>query len=195
MKQYLLCISLLFGIFFSNAQTDSTSFGIRIHISNGTLMKSNGKVYKNFTGNSYAKDATGYASDFSIGLYNIFYDEDKINLGLEFFYDRTSSKQFPNSKYSALNLAAYMNYNAHKISPRLFFDMGFGLGYITNHQESKSNNEIKADIFIKLGCSYNIHKGVYIEFGGYPSITEIVDNYISRRRYYFGMKIALDGIF
>lgn len=196
MKQFFLLLVLVLGIRQTQAQVnaDSTSFGIMIQATNTTMMAFNGKVYKRPDGNSYGKDATGYKSNVSFGVYYMMYYSDNQNVGLEFFYDKTTSGDFKFLEYSAVNFTTYLNTRLGKIHSNLYFDSGLGLGFIDPGEKKHSRDLKNFDVYLKLGFSFKAHKNFLFEIGGYPSVTETVERNLTRRRFYIGCKIGLDGI-
>ncbi len=194
MKKSLLIFILLLTSISAFSQIDSISFGVSIQASNNTLMLANGNVQTNVGRKSYGKDATGYKSNVSFGIFSTIYYRDKKNIGLEFIYNTCNSKDISSLEYTTINFATYLNYNLVSIHEDFFVDAGFGFGFIVESPSFRPENQHNVDVFLKLGCSYEIEKGIFLELGGFPSVTEVSKNYLTRRRYYFGVKISLDSI-
>lgn len=174
------------------------NFGAMVNYENTTLSVPNGKfvVYSN-GGISEQTNSTGYRPSMGIGLYGryVFDCEWNHSISLDLFYDKTSSKQFSDVNFHAINVIPYFDLNLFKSNIHL--NLGFGLGFILNKVELNNEERVQnnIDVIGKLGLQYFYKDYIIIEIGKYPPIKEVVKDYFGRDKYYFGVKIPLDEYF
>lgn len=189
-KKIFLKVLLLLS-FFNYGQ--KIEFGGMLNIENTTLSVPNGKItiYSN-GGHSEGANSTGYKTNLGIGLFGkIRFDEEANHyVGVELFYDRTSSKEIPIS-YNAINAIPYFDIDIFHTGLR--FNLGIGAGFILNQItfEEQSYEPKEIDLFGKVSLVYNIKDYCYLEIGMYPPGTSVVENYLNREKYYLGIKVPL----
>lgn len=197
MKLFLAFTTLLLtNICFSQKRFN---FGTLLNYEKTTLTIPNGQIVVSTNGGGISEQtrSTGYKSTFGLGFYGryIFDEEWNHSISLDLFYDKTSSEQFSEVNYHAINLIPYIDLNLFKTNIHL--NLGFGLGFILNKVELQNTDRVQnnIDVIGKLGLQYFYKDYIIIEIGKYPPIKEVVKDYFGRDKYYFGVKIPLDKYF
>jgi len=173
--------------------SQENEFGFMLNLANTTLSVPNGGITINSGGGiSENTDNTGYKTNFAIGLYGSFNVQYRTNIGVELFYDKTSSKDLENIEFSAINLVPYFDYDIFGVN--LFVNIGGGIGYIVNDQgfENQNKKVEKFDFIAKIALAYKFDNLGRIEIGTYPAVTSVVKDYLSRHKYYIGLKFPID---
>ncbi len=192
-KQFIILI-LLFNSLLMFGQ--SFEFGALFNLERTTLAVPNGELTINIGSGAISEgaDNTGFETNFGLGLFAIFQINQQQNIGVELFYDRTTSKGLENLSFSAANLVAYIDYDIFNID--LFIDLGVGVGYILNNPEFGQNVDVEDfDVIGKIGLAYKFENLGRIEIGTYQPVTDIVKDNLRRSKGYFGIKIPLDKYF
>ena len=178
---------------FSLCSSQENEFGFMLNIANTTLSVPNGGITINSGGGiSENTDNTGYKTNFAIGLYGSFNVQYRTNIGVDLFYDKTSSKDLENIEFSAINLIPYFDYDIFGVG--LFVNIGVGVGYIVNEKgfENQNRKIEKFDFIAKIALAYKFENLGRIEIGTYPAVTSVVKDYLSRHKYYVGIKFPID---
>ncbi|MCL8009492.1 hypothetical protein M8845_18875 [Gelidibacter japonicus] len=188
-----IIITCLLLCFLTVSKAQENEFGLMFNIANTTLSVPNGGITINSGGGiSENTDNTGYKMNFAIGLYGSFNVQYRTNIGVELFYDKTSSKDLENIEFSAINLIPYFDYDIFGVN--LFVNIGGGIGYIVNDQgfENQNRKVEKFDFIAKIALAYKFENIGRIEIGTYPAVTSVVKDYLSRHKYYIGIKFPID---
>lgn len=178
---------------FTFCYSQENEFGFMLNLANTTLSVPNGGITINSGGGiSENTDNTGYKTNFAIGLYGSFNVQYRTNIGVELFYDKTSSKDLENIEFSAINLIPYFDYDIFGVN--LFVNIGGGIGYIVNDEgfENQNRKVEKFDFIAKIALAYKFENLGRIEIGTYPAVTSVVKDYLSRHKYYIGIKFPID---
>ena len=193
--RYILLLFFLLG-FNSNAQ-DKAQLGLMFDVTRSTLRLPNGEIYINTGGSggiSEGSDATGYDTNFAIGIYATTPLNYTQNFGLEIFYDQTTSPKYNNLNFSVLNIVPFIDYDPFEIN--FYMNIGVGMGIpLNNPQFSNTLTETKIDFFGKVSIAYEFEGIARFEFGGYPGVREIVEDTFIRSKYYFGVKLPISCYF
>jgi len=164
-----------------------------INFENTTLKTPNGEFYVNSNGTgTIGTDDTGREFNLGIGGYGSFYIHDGLDVGVEVFYDNTSS-EIENVEFSAINIVSYVD--VHPFDFELYGMIGIGAGLILNEPELVYGDFKNIDFLAKIGLAYEFNAIGRLEIGGYPSITDVIDERLSRSKYYLGIKIPLNTFF
>lgn len=178
---------------FSICISQENEFGLMINLANTTLSVPNGGLTISSGGGiSENTDNTGYQTNIAIGIYGSFNIQHRTNIGVDLFYDKTSSKDLDNIEFSAINLIPYFDYDLFGIN--LFVNIGGGVGYIINEPNFDNQNlkTEKFDFIAKIALAYKFNDLGRIEIGTYPAVTSVVKDYLSRHKYYIGIKFPID---
>jgi hypothetical protein len=178
---------------FSICSSQENEFGFMLNIANTTLAVPDGGITFN-SGGGIIQDTenTGYKTNFAIGLYGSFNVQYRMNIGTELFYDKTSSRDLSNIEFSAINLIPYFDYDI--FGANLFVNIGAGIGYIFNQPNFQNQNRKieKFDFIAKIALAYKFKNLGRIEIGTYPGVTNVVKNYLTRNKYYIGIKFPIN---
>ena len=187
----LLSISSLIG-------QEDNQLGLLFNVSNTTLKVPNGDIFIGTGPNggiSEGSDATGYDTNFMVGIYGLYAIEPLKSIGFELFYDKTSSKGIDNVDFSAINLVALIDYEPFDLN--LFLNLGVGVGYILNDVELQNSSQEQKDfdLFAKASLAYQFNKLGRIELGTYFGVREVIDDFVTRSKYFIGIKLPINQFF
>lgn len=195
----ILVIILFVGISINTVQSQKNDhIGVLFNVSNTTLRVPNGEIFINTGVNGgigEGTDATGYNTNIMLGAYGTYAIDPLKSLGLELFYDKTSSKGIEDIGFSALNLVFFIDYDPFDIN--FFLNVGVGTGYILNEVPLQDSNleQKKSDLFAKASLAYQFDGIGRIEVGIYPGVREIIEDYVTRSKYYVGIKLPISMFF
>jgi len=188
-----IIITCLLLCFLTISKAQENEFGLMFNIANTTLSVPNGGITISSGGGiSENTDNTGYKTNLAIGLYGSFNVQHRTNIGVDLFYDKTSSKDLKDTEFTAINLIPYFDYDIFGIN--LFVNIGAGVGYILNEPDFDNQNlkTEKFDFIAKIALSYKFESIGRIEIGTYSAVTSVVKDYLSRHKYYIGIKFPID---
>lgn len=176
----------------------SGELGLLLNVSSTTLRVPNAEIListGNIGGIQEGTDTTGRDINIMAGVYGSYAIDYLKNVGLELFYDRTSSKQIENVHFSALNLNLFLEYDPLNIN--LYANLGAGAAYILNdiNLENENYRQKKFDAYGKVSLAYKFDNLGRIEVGTYFGVREVVEDYATRSKYYVGVKIPLSTYF
>jgi len=192
MMNKIIFTFIIFNITLCYSQENE--FGFMLNLANTTLSVPNGEITINTGtgGVSENTNNTGYKTNFAIGLYGSFNVQYRMNVGVDLFYDKTSSKDLKDTEFTAINLIPYFDYDIFGVN--LFVNIGGGVGYILNEPNFDNQNlkTEKFDFIAKIALAYKFNNLGRIEIGTYPAVTSVVKDYLSRNKYYIGIKFPID---
>lgn len=189
-KITLTFICCIFSLFLTQAQENN--FGILFNVESTTLTVDTGETVINYDGTSGQRtENLGRKVNFSAGVYGTINLQDNTNIAIELFYNRTSAKDVPNATFDALNLVPYIDIDYFDIN--LYFNVGAGMGYMINkpdfNDESITTEDF--DFFGKFALAYKFDDLGRIEAGFNLPFTEVINDNISRSKYYIGVKFPI----
>lgn len=187
-----IVVSLVMLVISQSNYGQKLEYGGMLNIERTTLSIPNGAttIYSN---GSYSEgaDRTGFETNFGIGFYGSYTIKDNVlSVGCELFYDKTSSTEI-NVSFQAINIVPYVDVVAFS---NFHFSLGVGTGVILNSPTfENSSYESKSNDFVaKASIGYRVKNYCTIEMGMYPPVTSVVEGYLNRDKYYFGIKVPLD---
>lgn len=188
----LICISL----FTVKGIAQNITYGIMGNLTNTTFDVATGEVSINQNGElSTHTRNTGFELNTAIGVYGLFKIDERYHIGVELFYDKTTSTELKGVEVTSYNFMPYCRTNI--IQEYFQLDIGIGLGFSNelNFIGIGAPEVEKTDLIAKVGLASKISKFVYLELGAYPSITWLLEDSMKRTRLYLGVKLPLNMYF
>ena len=192
MRRIILIGVLLFLCQFIFSQ-NHIQYGFSTSIAQTTLRIPSGGITILSNGGSFqGNEKTGYKTSVMFGGFIYIPTRDTANVGIDMFYNSTSSEELSAITFKALNLCTYFDFDPFDIN--LFFNLGIGGGYVFDSTEVVGLNQDKYrefDFFAKIAFAYQFGDLGRIEIGTYPGITEVVEGYLIRSNRYLSLKFNL----
>ncbi len=164
-----------------------------IYVNTGELVITNtGEVKEEW------KDS-GYDTNFSGGVYGMYYFESRIALGAELYYDKITSTEFGSENYyTSITFLPFINLNFIESVENLYFGAGGGVSFIQETPEygSEVDPEDIREITIplKLSASYRFKNRITFETGVHGEILGVVKDLARRNSFFVGVKIPINRI-
>lgn len=203
MLRKLIIIFIVVWSIQSHAQRRNGVFeiGPMVNFEYSTLFVNTGElVIDNYGKVKEEWENTGYESNFSGGIYAMYYFyESRVGVGAELYYDKVSSTEFGEENYyNSITFLPFINLNIIEKLENLYFGAGGGVSFIQNSPEygPEVNSEDIRDITIplKLSASYRFRNRVTIETGVHGEILEAVKDLVLRNSFFVGVKIPVNRI-
>lgn len=165
-----------------------------IYVNTGELVITNsGNVQEEW------KDS-GYETNFSGGVYGMYYFDSRIALGAELYYDKITSTDFGSENYyTSITFLPFVNLNFLERIENLYFGAGGGVSFI--QQSPEYGPEVDPEdireitIPLKLSASYRFKNRITLETGVHGEILTAVKDLAKRNSFFLGVKIPVNRIF
>ncbi|MDR5591221.1 hypothetical protein [Christiangramia sp. SM2212] len=201
MFRKLLISSILLLSIQSNAQRwGDFEIGPMVNFEYTSLIVSSGQKSINNQGRIEEDwNATGYESNFSAGLYTMFFIQERVGVGAELYYDKTTSTDFGEENYyTSVTFLPFVNINFIESIPGLYFGAGGGISLIQDspdYMDLFEEEEIQDIALIgKLSATYRFRNIITIETGIHGDVLEVVKDRVKRNSFFLGVKIPLNRI-
>lgn len=194
MRYLFLLISICLFTIQGNSQ--SITYGIMGNLTNTTFDVATGEISINQNGElSTHTRNTGFELNTAIGLYGLFKMDERSQIGVELFYDKTTSTELKGVEVTSFNFMPFFRTNI--IREYVQLDIGIGAGFSNElHFAGIDAPEVeKTDLIAKVGLASKVSKLVYVEFGAYPSISWLLEDSMKRTRLFLGVKLPLNMYF